>query len=235
VRLVPPCHFDDDYEEFVVLEYLAYRTYAALASPAIRVRPAEVRFRDTGRGRTVLKGFAYLVEDLHDTAQRSELTWLDIERQGKDDFDAAQLSSVVLFQYMVGNTDWSVMRASRGERCCHNMAVFGAEDAQHNTLVPFDFDQAGLVNPPYASVEERLGIRRVTERLYRGFCWHNDQLPQAIEHFNSKRPELEALFKRSDLPAASARKRALRYLNSFYSTINNPKKVERQLLQKCRQ
>jgi hypothetical protein len=235
VRLIPPCQFDDEYEQYAALEYLVYRSYQILASPAIRVRPVNFKLQNTDRRRTFHKGFGYVVEDLNHTAARTGFTWLDVERQERDDFDAAQLTSFMLFQYMVGNTDWSVMRGSRGERCCHNVAVFGFESGGRNTLVPFDFDHAGLVNAPYASVDKRLGIRRVTERLYRGFCWHNDQLAESIEHFNSKRSELEVLFKRSDLPQPRARKRALRYLKSFYGTINDPQKVEKKLLQKCRE
>ena len=234
VRFVPPCHFDDEYQEYAALEYLVYRSYQVLASPAVRVRPVDFVLRDIDRKRTFHKGFGYLVEDLTHTADRTGFTWLDIQSPDPGDLDVAHLTTLVLFQYMVGNTDWSVVRGSRGERCCHNMAVFGAETEGSNTLVPFDFDQAGLVNAPYATVDERLGIRRVTQRLYRGFCWQNDQLPRAVEHFNSKRAEIEALFNRIDLPSPRARKHALKYLEAFYTTINDSRKLQKKILSQCR-
>jgi hypothetical protein len=235
VRLVPPCQYGDEWEQYAALEYLVYRSYQVVASPAICVRLARLKFRDTDRRRTVYQGFGYLVEDLTHTADRTGFRWLDVERQEMGDFDAAQLTTLALFQYMVGNTDWSVVQGPDGGRCCHNTAVFGSGDGGRKTPVPFDFDQAGLVNAPYASVDSRLKIRRVTERLYRGFCWHNDQLAETIEHFNSKRPELEELYRRSDLPIKQARKRILRYLNTFYATINDPKKMEKHLLERCRE
>lgn len=234
VRLVPPCELEDEYTQYVVLEYLAYRSYEVLALPAIRVRPVEFRLRDTGRGSTGDASFAYIVEDLADTARRAGLTWLDIETYSGNDLDLAQLATVALFQYMIGNTDWSPVSAAPGQRCCHNVAVFGAETGRHTTLVPFDFDQAGLVNAPYATADERLGIRRVTQRVYRGYCWHNDEVEQAIETFNEKRAEIEALFNRSDLPCPGARKRALKYLKSFYDTINDPRKVQKHIVKACR-
>ena len=57
---------------------------------------------------------------------------------------------------------------------------------------------------------------------------------QAIETFNEKRAEIEALFNRSDLPCPGARKRALKYLKSFYDTINDPRKVQKHIVKACR-
>ncbi len=142
--------------------------------------------------------------------------WLDIQSQRTSDLDAAQLTVMTLFQYMVGNTDWSAVTGRPNDRCCHNVAVFGQEGVDLNTVVPFDFDQTGLVNPPYAAPPDpSLGIRRVTDRKYRGLCEHNDELAGAIAIFNQKRPELEALFKRDDLPYPKDRERALKYIERF--------------------
>ncbi len=57
---------------------------------------------------------------------------------------------MTLFQYMVGNTDWSAVRSGPDDRCCHNVAVFSGDGGASNSVVPFDFDQAGLVDAPYA-------------------------------------------------------------------------------------
>jgi hypothetical protein len=102
------------------------------------------------------------------------------------------------------------------------------------TLLPYDFDQSGLVNAPYASVDPRLGIQRVTQRIYRGYCWHNNKIAEAIEIFNARRPEIEALFNREDLPNQPARRRALKFVDSFFEIINNPKKLEKWVLGACR-
>ena len=49
------------------------------------------------------------------------------------------------------------------------------------------------MNAPYASVDPRLGIQRVTQRLYRGYCWHNDTLPAARQLILDKKAEILAL------------------------------------------
>ena len=126
------------------------------------------------------------------------------------------------------------MRAHGGARCCHNIAVFGADDGSPNAVVPFDFDQAGVVDAPYAVPAPGLGIRRVTDRAYRGFCVHNDLLPAAVAVMNEKRPEIEALFSREELPHRPARARALKYLEGFFDTIDDAKKFEKRVIRDCR-
>ena len=66
------------------------------------------------------------------------------------------------------------------------MAVLGTQSEKYNTLLPFDFDQAGLVDAPYAAPDEGLKIQRVTQRVCRGYCSHNHELSSAIGVFNEK-------------------------------------------------
>jgi hypothetical protein len=218
-----------------MLEYLVYRSYAVIADPALRVRLVQVSFHDSEKPARDQRGYAFFIEDIGRAAARRDQVWLDIQSHRTGDLDAAQLTVMTLFQYMVGNTDWSAVKGRPNDRCCHNVAVFGQEGVDFNTAVPFDFDQTGLVNPPYAAPPDpSLGIRRITERKYRGLCEHNDELAGAITVFNQQRPELEALFGRDDLPYPKDRERALKYIREFYDTINDPRKLEKKILNDCR-
>ena len=235
LRLVTPCHHGSEYDRYVLLEYLVYKSYAVIAEPALQVRLVICRFRDSERPAFDDTGLAFFVEDINRSAGRHGKTWLDIRSQSIADLNPAQLTLLTLFQFMVGNTDWSALSSSAGQGCCHNVAVLGAEGDQYNTLLPFDFDQTGLVDAPYAMPDGRLPIQRVTQRVYRGFCTHNDELPAAIAVFNEMRPKLEDLFSRDGLPNLKARKRALKYIDAFFDTINNPRKVKSRIIGKCRQ
>jgi hypothetical protein len=234
VRLVTPCHHGSSYNRYILLEYLVYKSYAVITEPALKVRLVSCRFRDSEKPAFDETGLAFFLEDIGATANRHGKSWLDIRSQRIADLDSAQLTVLTLFQFMVGNTDWSALSSPAGQRCCHNMAVLGAEGDPYNTLLPFDFDQAGLVDAPYAAPDEGLKIDRVTERVYRGFCRHNDDLPAAITVFNEMRPELEELFNQDGLPNPKVRKRALKYIDGFYNTINDPRKVENRILSDCR-
>ncbi len=235
LRLVTPCRLRGGFDKYTMLEYLVYKSYAVIADPALRVRLAQVRFQDSEKPARVQTGYAFFIEDIGQAAARRGQVWLDVETQRTSDLDPAQLTVMTLFQYMVGNTDWSAVKGRPNDRCCHNIALFGQEGVDINSVVPFDFDQTGLVNPPYAAPPDvSLGIRRVTDRRYRGLCKHNDELAGAIAVFNQKRPELEALFNQDQLPYPKDRERALKYIEGFYDTINDPKKLEKKILGDCR-
>jgi len=235
LRLVTPCRLRGDYDKYTMLEYLVYRSYEMLAAPALHVRLVRVRFHDNEKPDRERSGYSFFIENIGQAAERGGQIWLDIQSQQVDDLDAAQLTVMTLFQYMVGNTDWSAVKGRPDDRCCHNVAVFGHEGGELNTVVPFDFDQTGLVNPPYAAPPDpSLGIRQVTDRRYRGLCEHNNELPAAITLFNEKRLELEALFNRDELPYQKERERALKFIAGFYDTINDPRKLEKKILSTCR-
>ena len=235
LRLVTPCRLRGDYDKYTVLEYLVYRSYAVIAEPALQVRLVRARFHDSKKPAKEETGFAFFIEDIGRAAARSGQVWLDIQSQRVSDLDPTQLTVMTLYQYMIGNTDRSAVLGRSDERCCHNVAVFGRVDVGLNTVVPFDFDQTGLVNPPYAAQPDAgLGIRRVTDRKYRGLCVHNFELPAAIAVFNQKRSRVAALFNQDGLPYPEARERALKYINGFFDTINDRGKLERRIVRDCR-
>jgi hypothetical protein len=234
LRLVTACQHGSSFDRYILLEYLVYESFAVIAEPALQTRLVSCRFRDSERPSFEATGLAFFVEDIGMAATRYGKSWLDIRSQRIADLDPAQLALLALFQFMVGNTDWSALSSSAGQSCCHNVAVLGAEGDKDNMLLPFDFDQAGLVDAPYAAPDERLKIQRVTQRVFRGYCSHNDELPAAIAVFNRKRPKIDKLFNENVLPNPQARKRALKYIDGFYDTINNPRKVESRIVSKCR-
>jgi hypothetical protein len=141
-------------------------------------------------------------------------------------------SLISLYQYMIGNTDFSPIMASDGEVCCHNHVLFGKE-SEPVWSVPYDFDQSGLVSASHAAPNAQFRIRSVRQRLYRGRCPHNDRLPATIERFVAKRDEVFALL--DDLDGLSKKSLAStrRYLDSFYDNIGSQRKVESALVKGC--
>lgn len=234
LRIVTHCGYETGSDRWALLEYLAYRAYQIVATTALSVRLAEIEYHDTGRSGHKQVAHGFLVEDIHLAARERGLNWLTISQQSTAQIDPDQSTVLALFQYMVGNTDWSMLRGPEGERCCHNLAILGGEDAAERYLLPFDFDQAGLVDAPYSQPSLKLNLHNVRQRRYRGFCVFNERLPDAIDLFNQRRPLIEKLFNKASLPHPSTRKRALRYVASFYDVINDPKRLKKQILKRCR-
>ena len=80
-----------------------------------------------------------------------------------------------------------------------------------------------------------LGIHDVRQRLFRGFCAHNDRLEAALDTLEERRSELEALFRDPEMPHAQAREQSWSYVESFYDLLAEPRKVEREIYDRCRE
>lgn len=112
--------------------------------------------------------------------------------------------------------------------------VIGPPGSIDNRVVlPYDFDQSGIINTSYAVPSEKREIRSARQRVYRGFCPRNGQLDTTVALFNEHRAGIEALFgAASDKKATN--KSALKYVESFYEIINDPDKRNKGITDTCR-
>jgi len=97
--------------------------------------------------------------------------------------------------------------------------------------VPYDFDQSGIINTSYSNPSESLNIRSVRQRIYRGRCRHLSGIDGAIALFNQHRQALEAALLPQEI---KKRKSAVRYVDDFYQIINDPKKRQNSIDDRCR-
>lgn len=234
LKLVTKCMRSRSADDWLSLELGAYRAFNVITPRSYRTRQLVVTYRDPESRRHDLVDPAFFIE-----ADRLVGKRLELKRIRPPQVDPAQMSLAhtthnMLFQYLIANTDFSVKQGPSGEGCCHNARVFARAGTQRDfTIIPFDFDQAGIVNTGYGIPADGLGIRKVTTRLYRGFCWQNEALLDSIGLFNENRSRIEAAFL-SDGLSRSRSRRLQRYIDGFYDTINDPKELQKRLLDKCR-
>ncbi len=234
LKLVTLCRDSTTYRRYLSQEYAIYRIYSLLSEYSFRARMLDVTYREPS-GRQPKEALpAFFIESDKEVAKRLKMTRVKSDVVEISQLDVGQLSILTLFQFMVGNTDWSVRKGPGAERCCHNGKVVGLPDSRNDWVVlPYDFDQSGIINTSYAMPSERLPIRSVRQRLYRGFCSGNAQLEWTIALFNDKRSAIEDLI--SSVPYGSSKnKAALKYLRSFYEIVNDPKEKQKQLIDRCR-
>ena len=136
-----------------------------------------------------------------------------------------------MYQYFIVNTDYSVLRGEGDEPCCHNARLFES-DAGY-LVVPYDFDLAGIINTTYAAPPVGLKIDKVTQRLYRGFCVNNEFIPQTLKKFTDNKVALYQTFNDERI-RKNTRRRMLKFIDNFYKIAENPKRVEKRLVKKCR-
>lgn len=235
VHLTTQCRRESGFRDRLVLEYLSYQAYRLLGEPSLGVRMALVDYLDTEGNGAAQSALAFFLEDLGLAAARLGGVRLEPEAVLVDAWAPETLAVLGLFQFMLGNTDWSAHRGPPGEPCCHNLAVLGPTEAESDlTPVPFDLDSTGLVDPPYAAPVESLPIRSVRQRLYRGYCSSNSLLPAAIARFQATRVDLMALFENDQLLNSGSKRRARRYIDSYFDVLDDPKKLKKRLLDDCR-
>jgi hypothetical protein len=192
----------------------------------------EVTYRDSsGRRRDTVQP-AFFIESDKEVAERLKMTTIKSNVVNLSQLDSSQLNIFSLFQFMIGNTDWSVRKGPGSESCCHNGKVIAPPDSHNGWVVlPYDFDQSGIINTRYAAPSDLLPIRSVRQRLYRGFCIGNDHLDATIAIFNDNRTAIEDLFR--DRDGSSTNKKALTYLQEFYEIVNDPKKQQKKIADAC--
>ena len=99
--------------------------------------------------------------------------------------------------------------------------------------MPYDFDFAGMVNAPYAGPNPKLGISKVTTRLYRGLCRNNDLLQSSFDRFQSRREEIYALVADEERLKRSARRKMTKFIDRFYKVLADESLTEREFIKQC--
>lgn len=213
-------------EQYVLKELLAYHIYNELTDRSMRVRLAHVAYEDTGRRPRVFERYAFFTEHFDSLAARNGAEFWPTENFDIGMADAAQLATLELFEFMIGNTDWSMLRG-------HNVAHLRAAD-KSVIAVPYDFDFSGIVNASYAMPAPSLRIRRVTQRVYRGFCHPGLDWDVLFQSFEAERGSIDALIERSPAlePAQLAEVQA--YVASFYDIIGSAERRQREIVDRCR-
>jgi hypothetical protein len=227
LKMVSPCHESrDDYQRYVLLEYLVYRTFNVLTPVSYRVRLLEITFRDTSGENDERTKYAFLIEDIDRLAERhlgEESEWPQFHPYNLED---GQAFLVDLFQYMVGNTDFAMPYF-------HNIKMIRREGPTY-LVVPYDFDFSGAVEARYARPPEGIPIRRVRDRYYRGFCREHFDGAATFQLFNQRREAIYAMVRGVEQLEEKERDNLLKYYDEFYETINDEGDTRREIVRRCR-
>jgi hypothetical protein len=223
IKLVMPCRGD----EYVVREWMIYRLYNLVSPVSFKARLVRVKLDDATAKKEVPPFYGILLEDESQMAKRNGLVPVNKKLQ-PEQTEAEAFLTMAVFEYMIGNTDWSVQYQQ-------NIKLV-APDSQAlvTTVVPYDFDHAGLVNAPYAKPAEELHMASVRQRRYRGYCIRNlKRFEGVISHFNRLKKDIYELYSNCTLLDANYIKSTTKFLDDFYATINDPRTLEREFLYPC--
>jgi hypothetical protein len=215
------------YEEYYVQEYLVYRTYNILSPISYRVRMANITYIDTNKKIETFTRPSFFIENDKKLAKRhkAKVTRVTQIPLIKTDYDTATMVSV--FQYMIGNTDWSI-------RAGHNTIRLVSTVDKKIYPVPYDFDLAGIINADYARPDERIPIRSVRERFFRGHTKNLAQFYKIFAIFRKHKQEILNLYQTFPLLSNKLKQRSIKYIEGFYDIIKNPKLIKRYFIDNYR-
>jgi hypothetical protein len=227
LKIVTPCRpASAEYQQYIFTEYQAYRSYAVLDSVHHRVRLANITYTDSLNRIRPIAVTAFFMETDEEVADEHELEVSEQTGALWADLDGPYLDRISLWEYAIGNTDWSVS-------ALHNIVLMVRPDGTYRP-VAYDFDWTGLVNPRYASPNPTLGIRTVRQRLHRGPCRTAEQWAPTIAHFLSKRPALDSIWS-APLPGQDPRRLAdaKEYLDEVWAVLADPRRFKREVIDQC--
>ena len=202
LKLVTHCRNQDRAEKNVLEEYAAYRIFDLLSGIGYKVRLLKVTYSDTDGELEADKGprYAILLESKEEMAARVGGAFVQQPGVTLQSLDEDHAATVYAFQYLIGNTDWSLVRADGDDACCHNGDLLKL--GTRIFLIPYDFDLAGIVDAAYAKPDPSLGMRSVKQRRYRGYCTSSEAVRRAIRNIKGQEESIIAEIR--DLPGLTA-------------------------------
>lgn len=234
LKMVVPCNFSTRANKDLVEEYAAYRIFNLLTEASYRVRLLHAQFRDPGDDGLEQAGkrYAFVIESTEAIAERLDGEEAEYPGVSLSWFDQDQLAIVYVFQFLIANTDWSLV-AAEGERfCCHNGTVIETDETMF--YIPYDFDLSGLVNASYARPHPELRISSVTERRYRGFCMDSGVLRNAIRKVREQEQSIVEVIANLPLLSGSDKNRRIKYLGRVLQATHDEDKLLHDFENRCK-
>ena len=227
LKMVTEC--PEGNQEYILKEYLTYKLYSVLTTVSYKVRLLKVNYVNTGRQNKVTNGFAFVIEPDELFAKRTESVEVKTANLTQKNVKPAMMDRMAVFNYMIGNTDWSVPIG-------HNTKLFAQPDSERPDLaavVPFDFDFSGIVNTDYAAPFHTLNLDSVRERKYLGMCRDKGTFLQVLSEFNSKKSEFYRVISEFRHLDERSKDDMIYYLDTFYDDLIKPEALARTLLREC--
>lgn len=226
LKLVTHCQERDEYEQNVLEEYLVYRIYNLLTDISFRVRLVRMTYVDVNGGDDTITRYGFLIEDAEAMAARSGGELLEMNTLRAAIYDPEPAARLAVFEFMVGNTDFSI-------QVFHNVELLRLGDGRF-LPVPFDFDFTGLVNARYARPDPQLRSGSVRYRIFRGFCRSTVDYDALYEEFRGIRDEVFSIARGIDGISEETLGDDIEYLEEFYEVINDPEEARNKITDACR-
>lgn len=225
LKLGTHCRDADSYEQYVYREYLVYKIFNRVTARSFRARLAAATYVDAATNKPFSSRAGLFIEDDDDVARRLGGETTELQGMTFSHVDMETMTLVGLFEYMIGNTDVSLLKL-------HNLILVRSATGVVYP-VPYDFDYSGVVNARYAVPAKQLELATVRERLYRGPCLTQQDLTPFLTRLGGMRENIMSLYDTVPALDNGYRKDARNYLDDFFKIIGKPGDAKRAFIDGC--
>lgn len=227
LKLVLPCLKQKDKNDNILKELMVYKLYELVTPYHFKTRRLNLTFTDENKKKPVVETLnAFLIEDDKKIAKLHEGKVFERYIHPMA-MDAEASIKNALFQYMIGNTDFSVAYQHNGKLLYVGKKIIP---------LPYDFDMSGFINPSYAVVNSTLGIANIRERKYRGFKRKDEQFLSVRDHFMSQKGAMYKLMEsyKADFNDPEEFEEAFTYIESFFDIIEDEASFKKNVIDASR-
>ena len=218
-------------EDYLLKEYLIYKLYNVLTDYSFRVRLLRVNYINTFKESRPIRAFAFVIEPAESLCKR--LNAVEVETRmniSQKQIRPAVMDRMAIFQYMIGNTDWTVPIFHNNVLILSQSYLYGQEQG---IAVAYDFDYSGLVNASYAVPADQFNLNSVRDRRYIGICRSEETFINALQEFADKKEEFYRVINEFQYLSPSQKKQMISYLDGFYKGFDKRNSIVSALLNDC--
>ncbi len=231
LKMVLPCLKENNANDNVIKELLAYKLYELISKYHFKTRLLDFNLNEPkGKKLEAHQVRAFFIEDIDELEERFGANKVDRNVHPLQQ-DSLYATRNAFFQYMIGNTDFSV-----GYQ--HNQKLLFVDGFY--IPIPYDFDMSGLCDVSYSVVSQiggdMLPITSVTERLYRGFK-RSDGVTMAVKNeFLENQDKMMAVIDAHEVYFEEPKEflKCKTYIKEFFEILQNPVKFKTEILDKER-
>lgn len=226
LKLVVPCRSD----ELIVKEWLAYKMYNLLTPQSFRVRLLSLTWKQSNKTKQEKPVYAFLLENEDEMATRNLSFSINRTQLSPTATDSTAFFRMAIFQYLIGNTDWSV-------QYMQNIKLITTDTNSVSikpVTVPYDFDMSGWVNAPYGKPAPELLLASVKVRRFRGYCISNTSMyNETLKQFEDAKSSIYQILETNTQLSKKTITVQKEFLDQFYLTLSKRERLDRDLLYPC--
>jgi hypothetical protein len=171
-----------------------------------------VTYKDKNDAKYQITRWGFLIEDEEELAKRlAAEECKECMGQPAENFHKSLEKIQSVFQYMIGNTDWSLQM---------NRNVKLLKNSEEKLIpIPYDFDFSVMVGAPYMRPNSDVKQTGKMERVFMGNSGSAKELYSTFAYFKSKKEAMLEVIRNFRLLNEDTRVEMLNYLESFFEII----------------